>query len=504
MRGLWAAAGVAGWVALGCAGPAQPPEAQPPAPAARPELAAFFARPPFDDVGLPGAPWDQGEPTGSSSKREAGVEILYGGLPGTPEEAIAAFKAASLARGWAEDDRKPRTDRASLRRTGARLSISSIDGGIRLRREVKRLVEESWPVDPFCPDGTRLDPKNQDTQVRTCYAVGTEMEERGPYEMRSDDITERGQHEAGLRVGRWVAVVKDVDEVVYDVVTEYGPERTTRTWHRKDDGKLVLTEALQGQDAYLVRHGPQVWEGGPTIRFDKGLPEPSFAQSAARSDNALQTELEDELEILDVDPEAGLVAFRHLDLPNPDAGLHPCAYPGMEDPLAAVDLGVLEVATGQVTRWTVYKAASKPEECTPEAESKRALASAKARMAELGLDTTRKPQPIAPQVERSEQVARYHVQLSGREVSLAVEKLYHGPVSEPGRYALLPDLESNTIAGFWGGVARPPLFESYHPMNNLRPSLALFGAWEEGGHAVVGWKNDAIPCCTVWGFVPVR
>jgi hypothetical protein len=330
------------------------------------------------------------------------------------------------------------------------------------------------------------------------------MDELGPYERQEDGLTERGQHEDGLRVGRWTAVVTDVDGTVYDRVTEYAPERTIRTWHRKDTGKLVLTEELQGQDEFPIRHGALRWEDGPTIQFDKGVPEASYARSAARGDNALVVDLEDELEILDVDPRDGLVAFRYLDLPNPDASLHPCAYPGMEDPHTGVDLGVLDVGTGEVTRWTVYKATHKPEECTPEAESKRALAEAKARFSELGLDVTRKPPPLQARPEKDEKVTRYHLQLAEREVTLAVETLFEAPVSEPGRYGLMPDHESYTIVGFWGGVVHAPLFESYHPMNNLRPSLSLVGAWEEGGHALVAWKNDAIPCCAVWGFVPVR
>lgn len=482
MRALWVALG---WVALGCAGPAS-------------------LRAPFDDVGVPGPPWDQGEPEYSSSGREASVEIVYKPFPGSSEEAVAAFKAASVAQGWTESEGKRRTDRANLRKPGARLSISTTPGTVRLRREARRTVEESWPRDPFCPEEARLDPLNQSPQVRVCYLVGTEMSEHGPYESVEERLIERGQHENGLRVGRWTAVVTDVDGIVYDRLTEYSPEKTVQTWHRKDTGQLVLTEELQGQTQYLERQGALRWEDGPTITFDKDRPEPSFARSAACDDNPLRVDIEDEIEILDVETQARLVAFRHIVLPNPDEGSHPCAYPGMEDPRSGVDLGLLDVDKGEVTRWTVYKAASRPEECTPEAESKRALAEAKARLTELGLDVTREPKPLEVEIEKDKDVTRYRVQMDEREVILAVEKLYEAPISEPTRYALLPSPEMYTVVGLWEGVRQPPLFESYDPMNNLRPSLSLFGAWEEGGHALVAWRNDAIPSCAVWGFVPVQ
>jgi hypothetical protein len=498
MRALWVAVVAAGGMTLGCAGMDQ----QMPRPAA-------LSQAPWDQVGIPGPPWGGGEAKESfrSSPESPRLDIRYGRtLPGSEEEALAAWRDAQLARGW-QLEGKPSHKRVSLQRPGERLELKLAEDGtgsfVHLLYGTRRVVLESWPADPFCPEGTRLDPDRKAPEVRTCYAVGSEMEEQGPHEAGE---VERGQHERGLRVGRWTSVVTDVDEVVYDVVTEYGPQKTVRTWHRKDTGKLVLTEALQGQDEYPTRHGPSVWEGGPTIEFDQGMPDPAYAQAIWTKDS-LRLELEDVLEVLDVDPGAGKLAFRHLRTHNSEAESHACTYPGVADPEGGVDLGVYDVQTGQRETWTVYALASEPSECTPEAEASRALAAAKARMTELGLDPTRKPQPQQPQVTGGgyRNPHRYTVTAGGRAVTLATEWVRDmPPIHHAEHVAMGVDPEANTAIGRWEGMTRPPLFLTVDRSMAGDAAISMVGAWEEDGAAIIGWRGDYQGCCSLWGFVPVR
>jgi hypothetical protein len=306
------------------------------------------------------------------------------------------------------------------------------------------------------------------------------------------------QERDGLRVGRWIGLITDHDDVVYDVVTDYGPEQTLRTWTRRDTGKLVLTESLKGQDEYAVRHGPSIWEGGPTVQFYEGEPDPAFMEDVwTERRPRIKLKTNDVLEVLDVDPEAGRVAFRVLLAHGPESQAHACAYPGVSDPEGGVELGTLDVATGEVHHWRIYDLAHEAKECSDEAGAARRLAMAKAHMTTLGLDPSRKPAITPAQGSR--------VQVAGRTVTLTTERVGPGPISQPELYAIPFDSEIYTAVGRWSGLDTPrvPLFVSSPHRNGMSEELELVGAWEEGGHGLVAWRGSN-GFNSSWGFVPVR
>lgn len=102
----------------------------------------------------------------------------------------------------------------------------------------------------------------------------------------------------------------------------------------------------------------------------------------------------DEFVVLDIsETHAALKLVAH---PDGDGGEEAppvnCQYGGMQAwPTSGVTLAVVELATGRMERFPVYAAVHSPADCTPEAASKKALADAKARFAQLGLQTDRRP-----------------------------------------------------------------------------------------------------------------
>ena len=77
------------------------------------------------------------------------------------------------------------------------------------------------------------------------------------------------------------------------------------------------------------------------------------------------------------------------------AGLHDCAYPGVEKtPGTTVSLGLYNLETSEIEEWQVYPSAWSPEDCVPHEKSKAVLEQAKATMKKAGLDITRKPAPV--------------------------------------------------------------------------------------------------------------
>ena len=120
----------------------------------------------------------------------------------------------------------------------------------------------------------------------------------------------------------------------------------------------------------------------------------------------------DTVEFTVLDVNARFAALRQVYTDN-DEEYRPisCRYPGLrEHPKAGVELALLDLQSGAVTSFHVYKTAhdgghtDNPKPCTTTAEAKRQLAAAKAAFREAGLDPERRPQPaIAYEIERGPQ-----------------------------------------------------------------------------------------------------
>ena len=82
-----------------------------------------------------------------------------------------------------------------------------------------------------------------------------------------------------------------------------------------------------------------------------------------------------------------------------------CHYPGMKaHPKSGVTLLLWSFAENKVTKsFEVNRAATSRGQCTRQRDAKRALADAKAEMAVLGLDFSKRPQPVAHLIESREE-----------------------------------------------------------------------------------------------------
>ncbi|MEZ4316949.1 MAG: hypothetical protein R3F61_05585 [Myxococcota bacterium] len=105
----------------------------------------------------------------------------------------------------------------------------------------------------------------------------------------------------------------------------------------------------------------------------------------------------DLLEVLDIDDRHAALRVIWHEEEDPDNGRTPvdCEYAGMQKyPISTVDLVVFELATGTPQVFTVYGGAVEEAACMSREASEKALAAAKARMAEVGLDPAKKPAPL--------------------------------------------------------------------------------------------------------------
>lgn len=102
----------------------------------------------------------------------------------------------------------------------------------------------------------------------------------------------------------------------------------------------------------------------------------------------------DRFEVLDVDFEKGLVAFKHIAHPG-DFEMEPinCNYAGMGTlPHSGVMLGTWSLKENKpVQTFVVYKPAQEESECMSHTESEANLKAAKAHFLEKGLDITKSP-----------------------------------------------------------------------------------------------------------------
>lgn len=106
-------------------------------------------------------------------------------------------------------------------------------------------------------------------------------------------------------------------------------------------------------------------------------------------------------QVLDVNLDAGLVAFKLIDYVMPDEmmGFNPpdCGYAGMEaHPTSGVTLALFKVNEATVETWNVYDLAYEQADCTPHAESEKRLAAAKKAFSDAGLDIAKKPEGQKP------------------------------------------------------------------------------------------------------------
>lgn len=110
----------------------------------------------------------------------------------------------------------------------------------------------------------------------------------------------------------------------------------------------------------------------------------------------------DKFEVLDVSLEKGWAALKlvsHSEWGDDDMGNKKsidCRYPGMQaTPLSGVQLALWDLKKGTLGPvFTIYREASAPEECSKPKDNEKALADAKAAIAEKGLDLTKKPKPL--------------------------------------------------------------------------------------------------------------
>ena len=107
----------------------------------------------------------------------------------------------------------------------------------------------------------------------------------------------------------------------------------------------------------------------------------------------------DEFAVLDLTTtHAAIKLVSHLDpeLAGPDFG-EPvnCGYAGMEKlPYSGVTLALVELKTGELTRFTVYEATTQEPDCMSHEDSTKVLKAAKERFASHGLDITKRPTPL--------------------------------------------------------------------------------------------------------------
>ncbi len=118
----------------------------------------------------------------------------------------------------------------------------------------------------------------------------------------------------------------------------------------------------------------------------------------------------DAVEVVALSMRAGFAAIRvtqHIDEGDEvERGASiDCHYPGMKaHPKSGVTLLLWSFAENKVTKsFEVNRAATSRGQCTRQRDAKRALADAKAEMAVLGLDFSKRPQPVAHLIESREE-----------------------------------------------------------------------------------------------------
>ena len=157
---------------------------------------------------------------------------------------------------------------------------------------------------------------------------------------------------------------------------------------------ILLLSCLAMDSAIAMIPAPaEVPEGNPPAGYDTPV-HPAVAKRLGENEAKL-------VQVLDVNLDAGLVAFKLIDYVMPDEmmGFNPpdCGYAGMEaHPTSGVTLALFKVNEATVETWNVYDLAYEPASCTPHAESEKRLAAAKKAFSDAGLDITRKPEGQKP------------------------------------------------------------------------------------------------------------
>ena len=133
------------------------------------------------------------------------------------------------------------------------------------------------------------------------------------------------------------------------------------------------------------------------------------------------------VEFMVLDVNAKFAALRHVYTEN-DEEHRPveCRYPGLaEHPTAGVELALMELRSGDVTTFPVYRTAhsgggdDQPRSCTSRKESKRQLSAAKQAFKQAGLNPERTPKPaLSYVVERGERGVPHEDSVVARGVDL--------------------------------------------------------------------------------------
>lgn len=219
-----------------------------------------------------------------------------------------------------------------------------------------------------CPSGAvpREDVLEGNLSVRWCGAPdGNDPIGAVEYSRSGKPIVRGEIDEDGMRTGEWSLLD---DNGVSIGGGRYNNGAPTGSW-RFPDG--VERRWLDKE----YRFEP---EGPFALIFDQHL------ESSDRPD-------EWRFEVVDMDLERGRIAYKVIwTVYEPSEGAQPCAYPGLDSPLAGVRLGLLEPgALAPSTLWDVYRPSGSGE-CSSEQEAKAALEAAKTAFKAEGLDPARK------------------------------------------------------------------------------------------------------------------
>jgi hypothetical protein len=381
--------------------------------------------------------------------------------------------------------------------------------------EGNEAVSADWPVDDFCPDGTRLDPWRA-SHLRDCYRVGTACTRHGPYERIGDEgeVYDRGRYTDGV-LSAWRTIGKPYDGYVY-----IGDEEGQRL-ERRSDGVRVLSVRYDGETSLVTSH---VGEAPRTVRVSRRLAiddmagvilRPSEVEPplVAASAPALSIGNVDELQFLDADPANERVAMKWIrkSLDGSDDEPLDCGYAGMQDdPKAGVSLGVYD--QGEVQWYTIYALVNPELEdaasmCTSSEESSRNLAAAKAHFARLELDVSdglQMREAISRDEESRDGPWVKEVGVAGRTVRLTTQELSG---SDPT--SLEDMLYGAHTSGFmsklatWEGVEAPAIHAATDTGGPRSVSLELQGGWEQDGAGLVVWKGCWLWVRCYFDFIPI-
>jgi hypothetical protein len=247
------------------------------------------------------------------------------------------------------------------------LACGGVDGDLAPSQQ-KPASSEAPPLeaapggpDLDCPEGTvpHLDEDSAEPlTVWTCaYREGGDVLWRGPIRyFRGEREVVRGHVDRWHRTGEWSALAEDGSVVASGRYDEEG--KPTGIWTFADGERTW-------DDDHFEPRGPWTHAGARSVKGNGW-----------------------EVEVLDARLEAGHVALRTTIEggceecePTP-----PCAYPGLESPLAGVTLSLHQAGEQLVEDWLVFEPTYRKGECTPHSEATAKLAKAKAAFETASLD----------------------------------------------------------------------------------------------------------------------